>query len=105
MEKTLTFKEKRYIENLMKNSKDLNAAMWPSWSAWAVFALGGFLIAYVCFLTASNLSPENIKNVLMPGIFAGMVLLIGGYWIQYMSKKLQDDKILAGILKKVLEKP
>jgi len=103
MEKMLTFTEKRYIENLMKRSEKIDAVMWPSWGAWVVFALGGFLIAFVCFLTATNLSTETINSVLMPGIFAGMVLLIGGYWVQLVSKKEKEDKILAGILKKLLD--
>ncbi len=102
MDKRLSFKEKRHVENLMRNSKENAPVLWPSWGGWVAFALGGFLIVFVCFLTATNLSVENIKSILLPGIFAGMVLLVGGYWLQYMSRKTQDDKALAGILKKVV---
>jgi amino acid transporter len=101
MDKMLTFKEKRYVENLMRGSKEHDPVMWSSWGGWVSFALGGFLIAYVCFLTASNLSTETVNSVLLPGILVGMVLLLGGYWIQHMSKKAQDDRILFDILKKM----
>lgn len=103
MDKMLALKEKRYIENLMKSSKKIAPVMWPGWGGWVAFALGGALIVFVCFLTVSNLSAENVNSVLMPGIQTGMVLLIGGYWTQSMSRKAENDKVLAGILKKLLE--
>ncbi|MEX0738969.1 MAG: hypothetical protein WD071_06485 [Pseudohongiella sp.] len=103
MEKMFTNKERRYIENLMKSSKETDPVLWPSWGAWVSFGLGGFLIASACFITASNLSIETIGSVLMPGIFAGAVLVVGGYWTQYKSKKSEGDKILAGILRKLMK--
>lgn len=102
MEKRLNLKEKRHLENLIRNSKEHDLVLWPSWGGWVAFALGGFLIVFVCFLTATNLSEENIKSIFLPGIFAGVVLLAGGYWLQYMSRKKLDDKALAGLLKKVV---
>lgn len=102
MGKRLSFKEKRHVENLISSSKERDPVLWPSWGGWVAFALGGFLIVFVCFLTAANLNVENVKSILLPGIFAGMVLLVGGYWLQYMSRKAEDDRILTGILKKVL---
>lgn len=84
MDKMLTFKEKRYIEKIMRSSKERDPVMWSSWGGWVSFALGGFLIVFVCFLTVSNLSAENVNSILMPGILAGMVLLVGGYWTQHM---------------------
>jgi hypothetical protein len=103
MDKMLTFKEKRYIENLLKSYTTPDPVMWPSWGPWVSFALGGLLIVSVCFITASNLSVENINYILMPGILTGMVLLIGGYWTQRMFRKAEKNKILAGILRKLLE--
>jgi predicted phage tail protein len=103
MDKMLTFKEKRYIESLMKSSRNIDPLMWPNWGGWVAFMLGGAVIVYSCFLTVSNLSAESIRLVLMPGILTGMVLLVGGYWIQYMSRKAESDKVLVGILQKLLD--
>ena len=103
MDKMLTVKEKRYIANLVKSSKKIDSVMWPGWGGWVAFALGGAVIVVACFLAVSNLSAENVNSVLMPGILTGMVLLIGGYWTQSMSRKAENDKVLAGILKKLLD--
>jgi len=103
MDKMLTIKEKRYVEKLLGDAKELDPLIWPAWGSWVSFSLGGFLIVFVCFLTATNLSTENVSSVLMPGILAGMVLLIGGYWAQRMSRKVRDKKVIAGILRKLLK--
>lgn len=103
MDKMLTFTEKRYIENLMRSSRKPDSVMWPRWGGWVSFTLGGVVIVFVCLLTVSNLSVDSVNYVLMPGILVGMILLIGGYWSQYMARKVEDDKVLAEILKKLVE--
>lgn len=54
MDKMLTYKEKRYIENLIKSSKKIDPVRWPGWGGWVAFALGGALIVFVCLLTVSS---------------------------------------------------
>jgi len=103
MDKVLTVKEKRYIKNLMSSSKKTDPVMWPSWGGWVAFMLGGAVMVYSCFLTVSNLSADSVRLVLVPGILTGMVLLVGGYWTQYMSRKAENDKVLVGILQKLLD--
>lgn len=80
-----------------------HCVMCQNWGGWVAFALGGALIVFVCLLTVSKLNAETVNSVLMPGILSGMVLLIGGYWTQYMSRKAENDKVLAGILRKLLD--
>ncbi len=53
--------------------------------------------------TVTNLSAGSVNLVLVPGILVGMVLLIGGYWTQFMFRKAENDKVLVGILKKLMD--
>jgi hypothetical protein len=103
MGRMLSVKERRYVDNLLNKNEKRDPFLWPSWGPWISFGLGGFLIVFVCFLTISNFSIQNINSILLPGIFSGAVLVIGGYWTQYKSRKAEGDKVLAGILSKLVK--
>lgn len=102
MDKALSFEEKRFINDLLKNSKQTDPVMWPAWGPFVPYALGGFIIIYVCFATVSSLSEMTIIFVLLPGLLAGMTLLLGGAWIQHMTRNYRDKKMLVGLLKKLM---
>ncbi len=102
MDTMLTFKEKKYAQKLITNSKNLDAAMWPEWGAWVLFALGGFLTVSVIFITLENLHATSIKFVFLPGITMGLALMLFGAFIQHISTKAEEQKIIAGLLKKLM---
>ena len=102
MENVLTFKEKKYVQKLMGNSKNFDAAVWPEWGAWVLFAIGGFLIVSVCLITLENLHAISIKFVLLPGMTIGLALMLFGAFMQNMSVKVEEQKILIGLLKKLM---
>lgn len=101
MDKTLSFEEKRFVNELLKDSKQNDPFMWPAWGPFVPYALGGFIPVYVCLAAVSSLSELTIKFVLLPGILAGMTLLLGGAWIQHMTRNYQERKMLVGLLKKL----
>ena len=84
----------------MGNSKNLDAAMWPEWGAWVLFAIGGFLIVSVCFITLENLHAISIQFVLLPGVTMGLAIMLFGAFMQHMSVKVEEQRILVGLLKK-----
>lgn len=102
MEKMLTAKEKQVVNKLLDESTELSPTRWSSWSPWVVLTLGGFLILSVSLIVLGNLTAFNIQYVLLPGVLTGCVLLLGGAWGLYMSRKMEEQKILAGLLKKLL---
>lgn len=102
MENMLTFKERKYVQKLMRNSKYLEAAMWPEWGAWVLFAIGGFLIVSVIFITLENLHAISIKFVLIPGGIMGLALMLFGAFMQHMYVKAEEQRILSGLLKKLM---
>jgi hypothetical protein len=103
MDKMLSFEEKRFVNELFKDSEKTDPVMWPAWGYFVPYALGGFIIVYVCLATVSNLTELTIKFVLLPGILAGMTLLLGGSWIEYRTRNFQERRILISLLKKLLE--
>lgn len=76
--------------------------MWPGWSPWVVFAFGSFLILSVSMTTLGNLSAFNIQYVLVPGVVTGFVLLFGGTWGLHMTRKVEEQKVLANLIKKLM---
>ena len=98
----LTFREKRFAEKLIQDSKKLSAATWFEWGAWLLFAFGGFLIVLVCLATMNNLNALSIKFMLLPGVTCGIVFLLFGAYGIHMSKKIEEQIFLAGLLKKFI---
>lgn len=76
--------------------------MWPEWSAWVLFAIGGFLIVSVCLITIGNLHATSIKFVLLPGVTVGLALMLFGAFMQHMSVKVEEQRIIVGLLKKLM---
>ena len=102
MKALLTFKEKRYVQQLISNSSNLEASLWPEWAAWVLFTLGGVLIIFVGFIFLENPNAFAIKHVLLPGVAIGMALTLFGTYIQRMSNKAEEKQVLAGLVKKLM---
>src|SRR5690554_1511858 len=102
METMLTLKERKYIQELLGNSNDMKVAKWPAWAGIALYLLGGFLIVSACFITASNLTVLSIKYVLFPSIVMGLGLIFVGAFIQRISEKSEEQKILVSLVGKLM---
>ena len=98
----LTFREKRYTEKLLRESYALDSGKWRNWASSLLFALGGAVVVFVCMETVGNLSAQSIKFVLIPGVASGMAMLGVGAYGLHTSKKIEERKLLAGALKKLM---
>ena len=76
--------------------------MTPEWAAWFLYALGGLLVIFVCLTTASNLSGEVIRLVLLLGVAIGCFLWLVGAVITHHSQRSEEKKIMASLLKKLM---
>ena len=103
MQKMLTFKEKKLVKNLMQESGDLRLEGWNELGAFCSIGLGGFFMIFVSLTTLTNLSDVSIKYVLLPGIGIGMMLLLVGSFGLHVSKKAEEKKILAGLIRKLMD--
>ncbi len=102
MQKILTFKEKRFVEKLMKESSSASLESWTEWGAYFLMGLGGFLIVFVGFTTLTNLSATSIKFVLLPGTAIGMLLTFFGVYGLRLAKMAEEKKILSSLVRKLL---
>ena len=98
----LTFREKRFVAKLIQDSKKLSAQTWPEWGVWLLFAFGGFLIVLGCLVTVNNLNALSIKFMLLPSVTGGIIFLLFGAYGIHMSKKIEEQMFLAGVLKKLI---
>ena len=97
----LTFEEKRFVNEILKDSRNTDPALWPAWGPYVPYTSGGLIVVYVCLATVSNLNELTIKFVLLPGILTGMILFLGGSWIEYRTRNFQDRRMLVNLLKKL----
>ena len=102
MNTMLTFKEKKYVEKLLSSSNNMETSMWPEWGAWALYALGGFLIVSVGFIFLENPHAITIRYVLLPGVAIGMALILFGSYTQHRSVKAEEQQVLADLLRKLM---
>ena len=105
----LTFKEKEIASRIISEAETLDAQTAPEWSAWFLYALGGFLIVAVCLITADSLRADTIqfyadtiRYVLIPGTVIGLFFLLLGAVITHGSQRAEERKIMAGLLKKLM---
>jgi len=102
VQKILTFKEKRFVEKLMKESRNASVESWSEWGAYFLMGLGGFVIVFVCFTTLTDLSATSIKFVLLPGTAIGMFLTFFGAYGLHAFKVAEEKKILSSLVRKLL---
>ena len=102
MNQMLTFKEREIASKIMREAGSPVAQSTPEWAAWFLYILGGFVIVFVCLTSASNLSGEVIRLVLLPGIVTGGFLLLVGAVITRTSQRTEEKKIMASLLKKLM---
>lgn len=106
MRTMLTFKEKEVASKILREAESLDTPLSPEWAAWFLFALGGFVVMFVCLTTAGNLSSETIRDtirfVLLPGGAVGLFFLLAGGAITQYSRRIEEKKIVAGLLKKLM---
>ena len=98
----LTFREKRYTERLLQEPQGHNSGKLYHWASSLLLALGGAVIVFVCMKTLGNLSAQSIKFVLIPGVVTGMAFLFVGAYGLHISKQIEDRKLLASVLKKLM---
>ena len=98
----LTFREKRIVFKLLKDSPNSDTTKWHEWGYSFLFALGGVVIVLVCLQTLNSLSAESIKYVLIPGVTAGLAILFGGAYGLHITRQFEERKVLAGVLKKLM---
>ena len=55
--------------------------------AWVVFLVGGFLTVFVILMTEANLSGAVIREVLLPGIVVGLLLMGFGAYGAHRAKR------------------
>lgn len=103
MKNSLSFKEKKAVQKLLSSTNRLHDAVWPAWGALALFAIGGFLIISVCFIALGNLHSISIRFVLIPGMAMGLAIMLFGVFMQHMSTKAEEQRVLSGLLKKLME--
>jgi len=102
----LTFKEKEVASKILREAESLDSQMTPEWVAWFLYALGGFMIIFVCLTTAGNLSGETARDtiffVLLPGTVIGLFFLLAGGAMTLRSQREEEKKITARLLKKLM---
>ena len=96
----LTLREKRFAEKLLQESQKVNTAAWHEWASSLLFAVGGVAVVLACLETMNSLGAQSIKFILIPGITAGMAFLFVGAYGLHLSKKDEERRLLAGVLKK-----
>lgn len=102
METMLTIKERKYAQELINDSKNLQGARWPEWAGLVLFAIGGFLIVSACFIVVGNLHVTSIKYVLFPGIVMGLGMILFGTFIQRSSEKSEEQRVLVSLVRKLM---
>ena len=74
---------RRYHET---DARESDKVMWQMlWGS--ILLMGGVLTVAVLLITQANLSAESIYNVLIPGCFIGMdLMLVGGVGVSRVEK-------------------
>ncbi|MEQ8314752.1 MAG: hypothetical protein RL839_04765 [Gammaproteobacteria bacterium] len=102
MSANLTFKEKRYAQQIINNSKK-EPSSWPDWASYVLFAIGGFLTVSVGFIFLEYPSTFAFKWVLLPGGVMGIAIMLFGAYAQRKHEESEEQRLLAGLVRKLMD--
>ena len=102
MKPMITFEEKRYARNLIRETKTLEFDSWGKWGGYTLLTLGACLTVFIILFAMANPGAPNIPMILISGTSNGVILLMLGAYGIHANNVAKEKKVLAGLLKKLM---
>ena len=104
MRQTLTFSEKRLVNQVLAESRLGHNPVggWTPEAGMFLLGVGGFLLVAVCLVTLNNLNAVTIRYLLVPGCIMGLVTAMLGAWGMHVAEMQEERRVLARLLKKLI---
>ncbi len=104
MNSSITFEEKRYARDLIKESESMDSSVTKLIAGWGlIFAGGGIIVFVILSALLSPVSATTLPVSLIAGTSNGLIMLCLGSYLLHLHSAAKQKLVIASLLSKLLD--